>query len=81
MVVRKPHRGGDYPLKASDVIASIGGREIDNRGLVRIRSGLRLDFRSLVQSSERDGLVELGDHPRRPAAKTSGFRSERDIGV
>jgi S1-C subfamily serine protease len=59
MVVRKARQGGDYPLKVDDVITAIAGREIDNSGLVRIRSGLRLDFRSLVQSTERDGLVDL----------------------
>jgi S1-C subfamily serine protease len=48
-----------YPLKKWDVVSRIGSEPIDDEGMIRINSDLRLDFRYMVQKIARDGKVPL----------------------
>jgi S1-C subfamily serine protease len=60
MVVHAPDPAdpGD-PLKPFDLITRIGGHEIDNTGMVKIKDSLRLNFHYLIQKVVKDGKVPL----------------------
>ncbi|PTX97796.1 S1C family serine protease [Opitutus sp. ER46] len=48
-----------YPLKKWDVITRIGDTPVDNQGMVKIGSNLRVRFQYLVQKYAKDGKVPL----------------------
>jgi S1-C subfamily serine protease len=48
-----------YPLKEWDVITRIGDSPIDNQGMVKLGSNLRVRFQYRVQQVARDGKVAL----------------------
>jgi S1-C subfamily serine protease len=48
-----------YPLKPWDLITKIGETPIDNEGMVKLGSSLRVRFQYLIQQIARDGLVPL----------------------
>ena len=68
MVVHRPFdTDAAYPLKEWDVITRIGDTPIDDEGMIKLGSNLRVDFRYLIQNvaQERQGAA---DHrPRRQA--------------
>ncbi len=49
----------DYPLKKWDVITRIGETRVDDQGMVNLASGLRVNFRYLIQKLAKDGKVPL----------------------
>ena len=60
MVVHKPDRDDpDYPLKEWDLISRIGDFEVDNTGMVKVKSDLRLRFQYEIQKLVKDGKVPL----------------------
>jgi len=60
MVVHKPYRDDpDYPLKAWDVITEIGDAPVDDQGMIKLGSNLRVRFRYLVQKIAKNGKVPL----------------------
>jgi S1-C subfamily serine protease len=60
MVVHAPNPGdAKDPLKPFDLITKIGGHEIDNVGMVKIRENLRLNFHYLIQKVAKNGKVPL----------------------
>jgi len=59
-IVHRPYRGdAAYPLKEWDVITRIGDTPIDNQGMVKLGSNLRVRFQYRVQQVARDGKVPL----------------------
>lgn len=48
-----------YPLKPWDLITRIGDTPVDNEGMIKLGSGLRLRFQYLIQQLTRDGTVPL----------------------
>lgn len=48
-----------YPLKEWDVITRIGDTPVDNQGMIKFGSNLRIRFSYLVQSLAKDGKVGL----------------------
>jgi S1-C subfamily serine protease len=61
VVVHKPFRSDDaYPLKKWDVITRIGDAPIDNQGMIKLGSDLRVSFHYLIQKVANDGLLPLG---------------------
>jgi S1-C subfamily serine protease len=60
VVVRDPYdETPSYPLKHWDVIEQIGDAPIDNQGMVKTDSGLRVRFTYLVQKLAHDGRLPL----------------------
>jgi S1-C subfamily serine protease len=59
VVVTKPDRDDDYPLKRWDVITHVGNHVIDNQGYVDVREGLRMRFLYYVARLSKDGKVPL----------------------
>ncbi|HVC01298.1 MAG TPA: trypsin-like peptidase domain-containing protein [Steroidobacteraceae bacterium] len=60
LVVHRPYVSGpSYPLKQWDVITRIGDSPIDDEGMVKIRTDLRVDFHYLVQKLARNGRLPL----------------------
>lgn len=60
VVVHQPHRTHpDYPLKEWDLITRIGDTPIDDQGMVKVGSSLRVRFQYLVQKTTREGAVPL----------------------
>lgn len=49
----------DYPLKKWDVVAKIGDHDIDNAGMVSLRSNLRVSFHYFVPKLAKDGKIAL----------------------
>jgi S1-C subfamily serine protease len=49
----------DYPLKQWDVITRIGDAPIDNQGMVKLGTDLRVDFHYLVQKTAAGGYLPL----------------------
>ena len=49
----------DYPLKKWDVVTHIGGTAIDEQGMVKLGSDLRVNFRYLIHKVARDGKLPL----------------------
>jgi S1-C subfamily serine protease len=59
-VVQRPFSNeASYPLKEWDVITRIGDSPIDNQGMVKLGSSLRVRFQYRVQQLARDGKVAL----------------------
>ncbi len=48
-----------YPLKAWDLITRIGDTPVDNEGMIKLASGLRVRLQYLIQHLTRDGTVPL----------------------
>ncbi len=60
IVVHEPY-GSDpaYPLKEWDVITKIGDTPVDDQGMVKLGSNLRVRFQYLIQQRAKDGRVAL----------------------
>jgi len=58
VVVHQPY-GSDSALKKWDIITRIGDTKIDNQGMVRIGSSLRIRFQYLIQNIAKNGKVAL----------------------
>lgn len=58
IVVHEPY-GADSALKQWDIITRIGDTKIDNEGMVRIGSNLRIRFQYLIQKIAKNGKVPL----------------------
>lgn len=59
-VVQRPAASDPaYPLKEWDVITRIGDYPVDNQGMVKLGSNLRVRFQYRVQQLARDGKVPL----------------------
>jgi hypothetical protein len=60
VVVHRPYRSdAAYPLKEWDVITRIGDYPIDNQGMVRLGTNLRVRFQYRVQQVAKNGKVPL----------------------
>jgi S1-C subfamily serine protease len=60
MVVHKPaDEDSAYPLKEWDVISKIGDTPIDDQGMIKVGSNLRVQFRYQVQKIARNGKLPL----------------------
>ena len=60
VVVQRPYVGDPaYPLKEWDVITRIGDYPIDNQGMVKLGSNLRVRFQYWVQQLAQDGKLPL----------------------
>jgi S1-C subfamily serine protease len=60
MVVKEPYStAADYPLKTWDVITHIGDTPIDDQGMIKLGTSLRVRFQYLVQKIARNGKVPL----------------------
>jgi S1-C subfamily serine protease len=60
MVVHQPFRSdAAYPLKEWDVITHIAGTPIDDQGMVKLGTDLRVNFRYLIQKVAVKGKVAL----------------------
>jgi S1-C subfamily serine protease len=60
MVVHRPFdTGASYPLKEWDVITRIADTPIDDEGMIKLGSNLRVDFRYLIQNVASKGTVPL----------------------
>lgn len=59
IMVKKPYRDENYPLKKWDVITHIGPHQIDNKGHVKVREDLRLLFKHFIPEFAKDGKIEL----------------------
>jgi S1-C subfamily serine protease len=60
MLVHRPYRtDAGYPLKEWDVITHIGDTPIDNQGMIKLGTDLRVSFAYLIQHRAKDGEVPL----------------------
>ncbi len=60
MVVHQPFESTPaYPLKEWDVIRKIGDLPVDNEGMIKLGTNLRVYFKYHVQRAARDGKVPL----------------------
>jgi S1-C subfamily serine protease len=60
IVVHKPYStDAAYPLKEWDVITRIGDTSVDDQGMIKLGSNLRIHFTYLVQKIAKDGKVPL----------------------
>jgi S1-C subfamily serine protease len=60
MIVHTPATSkADYPLKTWDLVTSIGNKDIDNVGMVKLKDNLRLNFQYMIQKTARNGNVPL----------------------
>ncbi len=60
IIVHRPFKTDPaYPLKEWDVITHIAGTPVDDQGMIKFGSDLRLNFTYLVQRSARDGRLPL----------------------
>ena len=60
MIVHEPDSSDPaYPLKQWDVITRIGDTPVDNQGMIKLGSNLRVMFKYMVQKVARDGKVPL----------------------
>ncbi len=60
VIVRKPDSSDPaYPLKPWDVITKIGDTPIDDQGMIKLGSSLRVRFQYLVQKIARQGKLPL----------------------
>ena len=60
MVVHRPFgTGASYPLKEWDVVTRIADTPIDDEGMIKLGSNLRVEFRYLVQNVAKNGTVPL----------------------
>jgi len=60
IVVHQPYRSDKaYPLKKWDIITKIGATPIDNQGMVKLDTNIRVRFHYLVQREAKSGRVPL----------------------
>jgi S1-C subfamily serine protease len=60
MVVHVPASNApDYPLKEWDVITKIGDTPVDDQGMIKLTSDLRVQFYYLIQKITQDGKVPM----------------------
>jgi hypothetical protein len=60
IVVHEPYgKEPGYPLKAWDVIVKIGDTRIDDQGMIKLGSNLRVRFQYLIQQKAKEGKVPL----------------------
>jgi hypothetical protein len=60
IIVHKPFSSDpSYPLKEWDIITRVGDTPVDNEGMIKWNSNLRLGFVYLVQSLAKNGKVPL----------------------
>jgi hypothetical protein len=60
IVVRAPYEDDpSYPLKKWDVITHIGDTPVDDQGMIKLGSNLRVRFQYLIQKIAKDGKVPL----------------------
>jgi hypothetical protein len=60
IVVTRPARNeASYPLKAWDVITGIGDEPVDDEGMIRLASALRVSFRYRIQQLADHGYVPI----------------------
>jgi S1-C subfamily serine protease len=60
MIVRQPASSDPaYPLKTWDLVTKIGDTPVDNEGMVKLGSNLRVHFKYLVQQAAKQGKVPL----------------------
>jgi S1-C subfamily serine protease len=60
IVVHEPYsREPGYPLKAWDVITKIGDTKVDDQGMIKLGSNLRVRFQYLIQQTAKEGKVPL----------------------
>jgi S1-C subfamily serine protease len=49
----------DYPLKEWDVVTKIGGTPIDDQGMIKLGSNLRVSARYLIQKNAKNGKLPM----------------------
>jgi len=60
LVVNEPFSSDTtYPLKKWDVITKIGDTKVDDQGMIKLESGLRLKMAYMVQKTAKDGKLPL----------------------
>jgi S1-C subfamily serine protease len=60
IIVHRPFdTNSTYPLKEWDVITRIGETPVDNQGMIKFGSNLRVEFAYLIQRLAKDGKVAL----------------------
>ncbi len=60
VLVRAPHSSAaSYPLRRGDVITRIGGYDLDNDGMVRVKDNLRLAYHYVVPKLAKGGRVPV----------------------
>jgi S1-C subfamily serine protease len=60
IVVHEPYdAGADYPLKKWDVVTKIGDTAVDDQGMIKLGSNLRVHFEYMVQKVAKAGHVPL----------------------
>jgi len=60
VVIRRPYSDdASYPLKQWDVLTEIGDAPIDDQGMIKIGSNLRVHFPYLIQHAVKNGRVPL----------------------
>ncbi|RXK54935.1 serine protease [Oleiharenicola lentus] len=60
IVVQAPESTDEaYPLKMWDLITRIGDVPVDNEGMIKLGTGLRVRFQYLIQQLAREGTVPL----------------------
>jgi S1-C subfamily serine protease len=60
LVVRRPLRAdAAYPLKTWDIIVKIGNTPVDDQGMIKLGSNLRIRFSYLIQKIAKGGILPL----------------------
>jgi S1-C subfamily serine protease len=60
LIVHKPHKDdASYPLKKWDIITHVGEAAVDDQGMVKVGTDLRLNMRYWVQKTASNGEVAL----------------------
>jgi S1-C subfamily serine protease len=60
MVVHRPDKtDASYPLKEWDVLTRIGDTPIDNQGMIKLGTDLRVSFAYMIQHAAKDGKVPI----------------------
>lgn len=60
IVVHRPYEtDATYPLQKWDVITHVAGTAVDDQGMIKASTGLRLNLRYAVQQGEKNGKVAL----------------------
>jgi S1-C subfamily serine protease len=60
IIVHQPDSdSSDYPLKEWDVITKIGDTPLDDQGMIKVSSNLRVHFTYFVQKTARNGKLPL----------------------
>ncbi|MCA1245655.1 S1C family serine protease [Massilia sp. MS-15] len=78
-LVHRPYKtDANWPLKEGDIITHIGEYPIDNQGMVKLGSNLRVRFQYRIQQVARNGKVPMsivrGGKPMKVEVPTSGPR-------